>query len=110
MKRIFTLSLVLIMVAAVLVGCGGSASYEDGTHTGEAEGHNGPLTVEVTVTDGEISNVEVVDHEESEGIAEPALEQIPADIVSNNSTDVDAVSGVTVTSDAIKEAVDNALN
>lgn len=110
MKRILTLSLVLIMVAAVLVGCGGSASYEDGTYTGEAEAHNGPLTVEVTVTDGEISNVEVTDHVESDGIADPAIEQIPDDIVSNNSTDVDSVSGATVTSDAIKEAVDNALN
>lgn len=109
MKRFISMSLVLIMVAAVLAGCGGGASYEDGTYEGEAQGHNGPLRVEVTVTDGEISNVEVLEHVESEGIAEPALEQTPADIVSNNSTDVDAVSGVTVTSDAIKEAVDNAL-
>lgn len=109
MKKFITLSLVLIMVAATLVGCGGSASYEDGTYNGEADGHNGPLKVEVEVTDGEISNVEVTEHEESEGIADPAIDQIPAAIVENNSTDVDAISEVTVTSEAIVEAVNNAL-
>lgn len=109
MKKFITLSLVLIMVAATLAGCGGSASYEDATYEGEAEGHNGPLKVEVEVTDGAISNVEVVEHEESEGIADPAIDQIPAAIVENDSTDVDAISGVTVTSEAIVEAVNNAL-
>lgn len=110
MKKFISLSLVLIMVAATLVGCGGSASYEDGTYEGTAEGFGGPLTVSVEVTDGSISNVEVVDHSETEGISDPAIEQIPAAIVDKNSTDVDAISEATYTSDAIKEAVDNALN
>lgn len=109
MKKLITMSLVLIMVAATLVGCGGSATYEDGTHTGEADGYAGPISVEVTVTDGEISNVEVLDHSDTEGISDPAIEQIPASIVENNSTDVDAVSGATGTSEGIKAAVDNAL-
>lgn len=108
MKKFLSMSLVLILIAALLVGCGGK-TYEDGTYTGEAEGHNGPVKVEVEVKDGKISSVEVVEHEESEGIAEPAIKDIPAAIVEKNSTDVDSVSGVTVTSDAIKEAVDNAL-
>jgi|SRR5699024_10186013 len=110
MKKFMTMSLVLIIVAVILAGCGGgSASYEDGTYEGQAEGHNGPLSVSVEVTDGEISNVEVVEHEESDGIADPALEQIPASIEENNSTDVDAISEVTVTSEAIIEAVNDAL-
>jgi len=87
-----------------------AGNYEDGTHTATVDGAQGPLTVEVTVEDGVITNVEVTEHEETEGLADPALEDVPAAIVENNSTDVDTVSGATVTSEAIIEAVNTALN
>jgi uncharacterized protein with FMN-binding domain len=85
------------------------ATYEDGTYTASVEGHNGPLEVEVTIVNGEISNVAVLDHSETEGLADPAIEEVPAAIVENNSTDVDTVSGATVTSEAIMDAVNLAL-
>ncbi len=107
MKKTLSLALVLVLIAVTLVGCGG-AKLKDGTYEGEATGMQ-PLKVSVTVTDGKIASVEVVEHAETEGIADPALEQIPALIVEKNSTDVDAVAGATVTSDAIKAAVDTAL-
>lgn len=108
MKKHISMILVFVFLATALVGCGGGATYTDGTYTGEAEGMD-TLKVEVTVTDGKIADVQVVEHNESEGISDPALEQIPAAIVEKNSTDVDAISGVTITSEAIKEAVNNAL-
>lgn len=74
------------------------------------EGHNGPMTVEVALDEGTITRVEVVEHEETEGLAEPALEEVPGAIVENNSTDVDTVSGATVTSEAIIEAVNLVLD
>lgn len=82
---------------------------EDGAYIGTAAGHNGPLEVEVIVENGEIANVIVLSHEETEGLADPALEGVPADIVAANSSDVDIVSGATVTSEAIMAAVNNAL-
>lgn len=109
MKKFLLMSLVLVMLAATLVGCGGGATYEDGTHTGEAEGFIDVIKVSVEVTDGAITNVEVTEHQESDGISDPAIEQIPAAIVEKGSTDVDAVSGATGTSNGIKAAVDNAL-
>ena len=109
MKKHISMFLIMVLVAATLVGCGGGgAKYEDGTYEGEAEGM-APLKVSVTVEDGKIADVEITEQNETEGFAEPALEQIPQAIVDKNSTDVDAVSGATVTSTAIKEAVDNAL-
>jgi len=84
-------------------------TYEDGTYTGSAEGHNGPLEVEVTVENGALANVDILEHSESEDISDPAIEETPQAIVDNNSTDVDATSGATVTSEAIMEAVNNAL-
>src|SRR5699024_602126 len=102
--------LVLVLLATALVGCGGSG-YKDGTYESTTNGHNGDLSVSVTVEDEEIANVEVTDHEETEDMSEvvEALEDIPANIVEKNSTDVDAIAGATVTSNAIKTAVGEAL-
>lgn len=108
MKRNISLGLVIFLIAAALVGCGGE-TYEDGTYTGTGKGHNGNIEVEVEVKDGKISSVDVVEHEESDGISDPAIENIPAAIVEKNSTKVDAESGATVTSEGIIEAVNNAL-
>jgi len=77
---------------------------------GEGYGYNEdvPIVVEVTMVDGEITAIEIVDHAETEGISDPAFEQIPDDIIAAQSTDVDAVSGATDTSEGIMEAVANA--
>lgn len=109
MKRILSLSLVLMLLAVVLTGCGASGpAYTDGTYEGEAEGMY-PLKVSVEVADGKITAVNLVEEEETEGIADPALEQIPAAIVEKNSTEVDVVSGATMTSNGIIAAVNAAL-
>ena len=83
--------------------------YTDGTYEGTADGHNDSLSVEVTVENGEIANIVITDHAETEGIADPAFEEVPAAIMESNSTDVDTISGATVTSNAIMSAVENAL-
>lgn len=82
---------------------------EDGSYEGTAEGHNGPLTVEVTLADGKITDVTILDHEETEGASDPAIEEIPEAIVEHQSTKVDIISGVTYSSNAIMTAVENAL-
>lgn len=72
-------------------------------------GIGGKLVVRVTYDDDKIQNVEVVQNHESEDIGKKALKVIPKRITEANSTDVDAVSGASATSRAIKEAVNNAL-
>ena len=86
-----------------------SEEAEEEVFEGTAEGHEGDVTVEVTMVGDDITNVEVVDHQESDGIADPALEETPSAIVEANSPDVDAVTDATVTSEAIMEAVRNAI-
>lgn len=107
MKRNISLILVLIILVAALVGCSGT-KYKDGEYTGEGEGMN-PMKVLVTVKDGEISSVDITEQDETEGYSEEALEKIPQLIVDKNSTDVDAISSATITSNGIKDSVDNAL-
>lgn len=95
--------------AATTVSESGSGAYTAGTYTGTAKGRNGDITVEVTVTGDEITSVVVKEHQETEGIADPAIERIPQRIVEGQSLGIDAIAGATITGDAILEAVANAL-
>lgn len=108
MKKFISMIMILVLVAATLVGCSSAPKYKDGTYEGQGTGMK-TIKVSVEVKEGKIADVEVVENEETEGFAEPALEQIPQAIVDKNSTDVDAVSGATLTSNGIKEAVNAAL-
>lgn len=71
-------------------------------------GIGGKLIVRVTY-DNEIKNVEIVQNHESEDVGKRVLKVIPERIVKENTPDVDAVSGASVTSRAISEAVRKAL-
>ena len=79
------------------------------TATGEAQGLGGPVQVEITATADKIYNVVATGEKETPNIGTMALDQIPGAIVSANSLSVDAVSGATITSDAIIEAAKQAL-
>ncbi|HHU61984.1 MAG TPA: FMN-binding protein [Natronincola sp.] len=87
-----------------------SASFKDGVHTATVDGFGGPLKVEVTVSGGSITSVVVVEQDETPFIAKRPLEEIPMAIVEAQSWDVDAISGATVTSEAIMQAVELALS
>ena len=82
-----------------------AGAYKAGTYSATADGNNGPVKVEVTVSDSAITDVKVVEQAETASIAGPALERIPAAIKDNQSLGIDAVTGATVTSTAILTAV-----
>jgi len=77
--------------------------------TGTAKGYGGEVTVTVTVDGDDIVSVKAVGEKETEGVGSKAIDELPGKIEEADSTDVDAVAGATVTSNAIKEAVDKAL-
>ncbi len=106
-KKVLSLALCLCMP---LFASSALAEYADGSYTGVGAGMGGDVNVSVTVEGGKIVSVEVGEHNETPGISDPAIEQIPAAIVEAQSADVEAVSGATVTSNAIKEAVKAALS
>lgn len=89
-------------------GSSGSGS-ESQTLTGTAEGFGGDVTVTIVVNGDDIVSVEAQGPEETDGIGSMAIEQLPAKIAEADSADIDGVSGATFTSNAIKEAVKNAL-
>ena len=100
----------IVFLAVALSSCGVKKGMaKDGTYTGTAIAHNGPLTVEVGFTKGAITSVTVTQHTETTGVSENAIAKVSEEIVKNNSTNVDTVSGATITSYAIKTAVQNAI-
>ena len=60
--------------------------------------------------DGKIDNVEILEHAETEGLGGVALPQYAAQTVEKQSLDIDVVSGVTVSMNGYKEAVNDALS
>ena len=87
----------------------GAAAYNDGTYTGTAKGRNGDISVSVTVADGNISSIDVTDQKETPSFWTMAQSIIPNIISANKTEDVDAVTGATISSQAIKDAVADAL-
>lgn len=84
-------------------------TFVPGTYTGKAQGMNGDVVVSVTFDKDAITAVEVTEHAETAGISDPAIANVPAAILAAQSTQVDAVSGATVTSNAIISAVNDAI-
>ena len=69
------------------IAAGADTAYKDGVYTGTAKGRNGDITVSVTVSDGNISAIDVADQKETPEYWEEAKEIIPK-IIAANKTDV----------------------
>ena len=80
-------------------------SYVAGTYTATAAGRNGDFDVTVTFSDTAITAIEIGENSETEEIGTVALEKLPNAILLAQSAEVDAISGATITSSAIIEAV-----
>lgn len=94
---------------------GGEATYEVGEnqYVGSAQGMMGNVVTRVTVQDGKVAAVEVLEQTETEGIGTLAINELPGKFVGCATAEeidaVDSVSGATITSNALKEAVKAAL-
>ena len=120
-KRIAALALAAVM-AFGLTACGGSSSSLTAASAGSAAGSGGvsgeftgtatgmgEVSVTVTLTDGVITGCEIVGDSETEGIGSVVIESAADEIVSGNKGAIDVVTGATITSDAINEALAAAL-
>ena len=83
--------------------------YNDGTYEGTGTGRNGEIRVAVTITDGKISAVEVLEHSESADIGAAALPKLVDQAIAGNTAAIDGASGASMTSNGFREAVAAAL-
>ena len=85
-------------------------TLKDGVYQGEANGYRLGLMVEVTVENGSITSIQILEHHElnSQFYTQP-LQEIPQAIIDSQSLDVDTIAGATKTSVGIINAVNAAL-
>ena len=83
--------------------------FEPGTYTVTAEGHNGKLPMEVTLSDERIEKIDIDSSGESSGIADIVFTRIPAEIIEGQTLNVDAISGASVTANGVLDGVARAI-
>ncbi len=113
MKKLFS----LILALALALGCVGALAealpaktlFTPGTYEAEAQGFGGKVQVTVTVSENEIADVAIVGEKETPALGGVAVATMGEAIVKAQTPNVDAVSGATVTSNAIIAAATEAL-
>ena len=102
----------LLCLAMLLTMCS-FAMAEAGTYTGVGDseiGGKGAIEVSVTVDEnGVVTDIQVTKNGDTAGISDAAVETMPGRIMAAQSANVDGVSGATMTSEAIKMAVLDAV-
>lgn len=106
-------AMVLVCLAAWLPAGATSAQpsggYADGKYSGAGIGHNGRMTVSVTVEGGRISEVKLTGHVEDEPYITDAADAVIPAVLETQSLDVDACSGATYSSSGLLDAISDAL-
>ncbi|MDO5456704.1 MAG: FMN-binding protein, partial [Eubacteriales bacterium] len=109
---------VLAMILSVFFARGSSSpvsedvagAYTPGTYTASADGFGGPVDVTVQIgSNGGITDVTITGDKETPDIGGAAIPVLKKAILTNQSADIDGVSGATFTSDAVKTAAAAAL-
>ena len=107
MKRILPLLLALCLLAAAAFA--EKTPLTPGSYEVTVDGRNGPLTLTVTLEADAIASIEIGENQETEGVADPALTILPENILQAQSIAVDVITGASVTSGAVLEAVGKAI-
>jgi len=105
-----------LLIGAMLLGCAQTpvigapvdhARLKDGTYEGSYRGGPNKASVQITIRDNNIVNIEILQHQAWRG--KKAETAIVERIIAHQSTKVDAVSGATNSSRVIMNAVQNAI-
>lgn len=120
MKKLISLLATTAMMLS-LAGCGGTTTPTatttptvasegvSGTFSGEGSGKGGKIAVDVTLTNGELTDIKVTESHET-GIISDSMDIMKAEMLEKNSPDVDMVAGATLSSAGFKKAVKDAIS
>ncbi|MGV8982576.1 FMN-binding protein [Clostridium sp.] len=110
MKKLIGLALSLILSTGLLACDSKNIIYKEGIYDGNAEGHIGPIKVQVVTDQYEIKEIKILEQQETPVIAETVYKKLPPRVIKANSTEVDVVGGATYTSNGFLKAIKNALD
>lgn len=111
MKKKFLSVFLACSMALTFVSCGNNENssadnaFAAGTYEGTAKGFGGEVKATVKLSDSKIEEIVVVGDKETPTIGGVAVESMPKEMLAKQIANVDIVSGATVTSNAIIEAV-----
>lgn len=118
MKRLISILLIVCMLVT-MTACTANQKenpsdtdnikFKAGTYSEIGNGIGGDVVVEVTFTETEIEKIKVKEHNETDGISDKPISDIPKEIISEQSLAIDAISGATITSNAIISAVEDCV-
>ncbi len=105
---IFCISFTLLFSAAF---CAFAFADEltDGKYQASATGIEGEISIEVSIEDGAITDISILEDNETAGVGAKAIGIIAEEVVANQSLAVDSVAGATISSAAMKAAIANAI-
>lgn len=108
------LVLFLLVISMILVGCKSDPKttdqvYKPGEYPVSAQGFGGEVNMLVSFDEKSITGINVLENNETEGIGGNALIELPKKIVDGQTLNVDLITGATITSNAIIEAVSKAV-
>ncbi len=120
-KLAVALAVTLTMTTG-LTGCSSSTSgsveavqnaatntFKAGTYTSVQKGLNGAIKIQVTFSDKAITSIKVLEESETDGLADPAFEKIPAQVLEYQTLKVDSVTGATFASEAVIAAIEDCV-
>lgn len=103
------ITLLMVVSLSTVPGYAEDAKLVPGTYEGISSSVGGPLKVSVEVNEDTIVSVEVVECNDTQGVGTVAVEIVADRIVENQSTNVDGVTGATLSSIFLRNAVRAAL-
>jgi uncharacterized protein with FMN-binding domain/NAD-dependent dihydropyrimidine dehydrogenase PreA subunit len=83
--------------------------YNDGTYKATVDAYRRNMVIQINIENDIIVDITILDHNDTKSYVKFAAPTIIENILKNNSTDIDVVSGATYTSDGIKNGVDKCL-
>ncbi len=114
LSKIIAAAGLLMLAFAIIFSCSTPNTAEGkrftpGKYPVTISGHGGDIEFEVEMSETGITAITVISESETDGLGKPALEKMASKIIAEQSLDVDAVTGASDSSDAVKEAVMIAL-
>lgn len=109
MKRFISEILVCALAMGTCACSSNEKNVKDGTFSGSGKGYGGNVVADVTFSNGVITKIDIQEENETKTWAASALENIPKYIIGAQSINTDTITGATVTSVAIQDAVSSAI-
>jgi len=110
LKKLLGLTLLIVLVTGLMACDAKEIIYNAGSYVGEAEGHIGPIKVQIVTDQFEIKEIKIIEQQETPVIADIVYEKIPVRVIKSNSPEVEVVAGATYTSNGLLEAIKDGLD